>query len=446
MFYIEPNDVGVKNKLFGRILTCLPRSNKEERYIRQRYKYAANNLFNVELSLNQYGFNYECIDKLDLDKLNYIGSDRFKVYVTIKMLNQDIIPNNTSLGIVRDEKGLEILDISTGEYIHINKYNYTSIIKKSKSLTDIVRYKLEVKEVQDVSNRKSAYKVILDVTGPRVYYGFHNIYNINKKNQVDKILYKIKSELKDKGILIDFKDSHMLSLEINKTFIARGPLIEEEDILDYMFKILQNDKSNRKNSSISKNIDSKERDGITYTIKSNRIKMKIYDKTAQVFNTIGYDSGVNLYRIELTLDRSAIKNAFKTDSINTLYDIDGIEKMYLSYVEKQVIKVIKNHLEKEIKDIENLIVECNYRSLDKVYKSISKGLVDIILLGIAACNMYTKNNNKNFSRDFNKLLNTVSKKHMGRINNMTSILTEIKGEQVQLIEVPNKVGKCLKYS
>ncbi len=114
-------------------------------------------------------------NKLELDKLGHIGIDRFKMYTNIKSINLDIIPNKSSLGIVRDNNGLEVLDISTGEYLNINKYNYTSIINAcelEKDVNDVVRYKIEIKEIANVSDRQRSFGVVLDVTAPRVYYGF----------------------------------------------------------------------------------------------------------------------------------------------------------------------------------------------------------------------------------------------------------------------------------
>ncbi len=159
---------------------------------------------------------------------------------------------------------------------------------------------------------------------------------------------------------------------------------------------------------------------------------------------MSYDIDINLYRSELTLNRSGIRNSFGTDGIEVLYKIDDLREKYLNYIDREVITPIKEHLEQEIYHIEKLIVDCNYKTMECVYKSICDDLIDIILLGIAGHNVYRQKSNYNFTRDFNRLLKSISRKHIGRYPKIINILSGMRGKKIQLLSVPITVEKCLK--
>lgn len=380
---------------------------------------------------------------LDLDRLGKIGIDRVKLYVDIKSMDIENIFNKNSLGIVRDNNGLEIVDKSTGEYIYINKYNYTSVENIQFLNSKNYRYKIEIQQIANPSKGTSQYKTVLDATIPRIRNEFHNIYNIHNRDDVELTFATVINELEDKGIDINLENAEVLSLEINKTFRWQNSIADEEDILDYLFKILRRDKSNRNKSEVHKKVRNKNKESFTYSLDTKRTKIKIYTKSEHIVNTIGYECGEHLCRVELTLNKSGINNSFGTNEISILNDIDKLKNIFLSSIDKKVIKPLKKRLKEEIKEIEKLIVNCNYRTLDKVYKSISKELFDIVLLGVAASNVYTKKGKSNFKRDFSNLLNTVSKGHKQRYSVLIRLLSSIMGVDIDFLDIPKNVQNCL---
>lgn len=387
------------------------------------------------------------ISILQQDKLGKIGIDRFKLYVNIKSINIDIIPNKSSLGIVKNKNGLEVVDGLTGEYIHINKYDYASTenvdILKHKN----VRYKIEIQQVQNPSKGISKYESIIDATAPRLLHSMHNIYNVYNKKDIEFVLNTIQYELEEKGICIKLEDATVKEIEINRTFVWDNSIVDEEDILDYVFKVLRKDKSNKNKSKTNKSVRNKEKESFTYSIDTHRMKIKIYTKSEQIINTIGYDCGVHLCRVELTLKRSGISNSYSTNDVNILKDTTKTQDIFLSSMNKKLISPLKKNLTERIVDIERIIKSydrCNYTTLDLVYKSISKELFDIVLLGIAALNVYEEKGNNNFKRDFQKLLKCVSKNHINRYITLEKLVSSIMGEDIELINIPQKVKLSLK--
>lgn len=380
---------------------------------------------------------------LDLERLDRIGIDRVRLYVDIKAMDIDNIPNKSSLGKVEDKNGLEVIDKSTGEYVYINKYNYTSVENIEFLNNKNCRYKIEVRQISNPSKGTSEYKAILDATMPRICNEFHNIYNIYNEKDICLIYSTIEDELYSKGIEITLGNAEVLSLEINKTFTWQNSIADEEDILDYIFKIIRRDKSNRNKLDAQKRVKNKEKESFIYSLDTNRTKIKIYTKSEQIVNTIGYDCGAHLCRVELTLNKSGVTNSFRRSDMSILNEIERLQNIFLSSIDKKVIKPIRISLNEEIKELEMLIIDCNYRTLDKVYKSVSKELFDIVILGIAGFNVYEKRGNKNFKRDFERLLNTVSEKHKHRYKVLIRLLSTIMGVDVKLIEVPKKLKDYL---
>ena len=409
-------------------------------------KYARGQYINFNSFRDRLGYSFNNKNKLCLSKLEKIGIDRFKLYVKIKSINLDRIPNKSSLGRVENGNGLKIPTEFKGEYLCINKYSYTSLTSNEDFVTDNVRYKIEIKEVQNARENTSEYKAILDVTSPRVFYGTHNIYNLNTKRQIKLVLDTIELELREQGIEIIVKDSHIVNLEINMTFIADCSLVNIEKYIDYLFEVLYSNIKNRNRPLLKKYKSRNKSEGITYTIRTKRQEFKFYDKRAHVLNTMNYDAGVDLYRGELKINNSGIQNFFGTDKVDVLFRIGDIKEKYLSYINREVIDVLDKHFEREVIRIEKLIQKCNYKSLDNLYKHICADMLDIIVLGVAAHNVYKINNNSNFSRDFNRLLNGISKDHIGGYSKITSILSKLSGEDIELLIVPKSVLKCIEVA
>lgn len=426
-------------------------------FINNQYNLHIQNNIEVESMKFEYGsfinsyiyifiYKNEELPMLDLQRLGKIGVDRVKLYVNMESLNTDIIPNKISLGRVEDTNGLKILDRSTGEYIYINKYSYTSSEYIRRLGLHSFRYKIEIYQVQNPSKGISKYESILDTTAPRIRNEVHNIYNIHEKEDIELIFNTLEYELGCNGIYINLEDADAKEVEINKTFVWENSIADEEDILDYIFKVLRKDKSYKNKVETNKRVTKGQKESFTYSIGTHRMKIKIYTKSEQILNTIGYDCGNHLCRVELTLKKSAIKNSYGTNNISILKDTLKTKNIFLSHMNKKLIKPLISNFDKEIDKIESMIKgynHCNYTTLDLVYKSISKELFDIVLLGIAALNVYHQRCNNNFIRDFKRLLKNVSNSHIGRYETLEKLISSIIDKNTELIHIPKKVKYIL---
>ena len=357
------------------------------------------------------------------------------------------MPNKDDLGIVIDDNGLNLLDISTGEYLNINKYrhictNYVKDLNKH-----IFKYKVNICRVYNPRNCIKRYESRLEIVAPKIYNEIHNIYNVNSEYEIKCILNKLQNELDCKGIYVNLEEANIRSLEINKTFEWENSILEDEDILDYIFKVIKGSDVYNKNFDVNKRVVKVYKESVTYSISSNRIKMKIYSKSEQVLNTIGYNCRVPLCRIELTLSKSAIKSSYGTDNISILKDSVKREEVFLKNISSKLINPLINNFNKEIDIIMDKLRRydrCNYRNLDLLYKSISNELFDIVLLGVAASTIYKDRGNNNFKRDFKRLLGHISKEHIGRYQKLEKLISSITGNDSELIYIPKNVKTVLK--
>lgn len=358
--------------------------------------------------------------KLDKEKLNTIGIDRIKMYVDLISINTHINADRYSLAMEKAKKYYKVYDCATDEYIKLSSLEYEKTIAGVEN-KDNVSYGLTI-------DRLSKSKAILDIVLPRVVYGtIHNIYNVMDKDVIMESLQCIVEELKSEGIEINEPiEWEVFSMEVNKTIVSDKPLIEYREgilwLLDEAFfkgytKEDNDLKSRLKDNSISN----------TYYYGTNRIGKKIYDKTAQIKDTLEIYIKENMIRLELTYNKEAIERTYKSANLCDVLNKEKIEKSY-NKATKVLGEYLKEFTEEAICALEIQFKKANYKEIDKVYKENAKNMFDIVFLIEATQRIYKKNGNRNFSRDIKKLLKCYDISLYGKYRELSNILIAFNGD------------------
>ena len=358
--------------------------------------------------------------KLEKDKLNTIGVDRIKIYVDLISINTEINADRYSLAMEKATKYYKVYDYAKDKYIKLSGLEYEKTIACIDN-KDNVSYGLTI-------DKLSRSKAILDIVLPRVVYGtIHNIYNVIDREIIIDSLQCIVEELRSEGIEINEPTEwEVFSMEVNKTIVSDKPLIAYRKgilwLLDEAFfkgytKEDNDLKSRLKDDSISN----------TYYYGTNRIGKKIYDKTAQIKDTLEIYIKENMIRLELTYNKEAIERTFKSVK---LYEVLNKEKIENSY--NKATKVLGEYLKEFTKEaicaLEKQFEVANYKEIDKVYKENANGMFDIVFLVEATQRIYKKNKNRNFSRDIKKLLKCYDTSLYGKYRELYNIIIAFNGD------------------
>lgn len=358
--------------------------------------------------------------KLDKDKLNVIGIDRMKIYVDLMSVNTHVNADCYSLAVNGAKKYCEVYDCATDRYIKLSGLEYEKTIAGAGS-KDNVSYGLTL-------DRLSKSKAILDIVLPRVVYGtVHNIYNVIDKEVIIESLQCIVEELKSEGIAInDLTEWEVFSMEINKTVVSDKPLVDYRKsilwLLDNAFftgytKEDNDLKGRLKDDSISN----------TYYYGTNRIGKKIYDKTAQIKDTVEIYVKENMIRSELTYNKEAIERTFKSTMLHDVLNEKKIKGAY-DKATKVLGEYLKEFTEKGINELEIQFTKANYKEIDRVYKENSTKIFDIMFLMEAIQRAYKKYGNRNVSRDIKKLLKCYDTSMYGKYRELSNILIAFNGD------------------
>lgn len=358
--------------------------------------------------------------ELEKNKLNTIGVDRIKIYVDLISINTEINADRYSLAMEKATKYYKVYDYAKDEYIKLSGLEYEKTIACIDN-KDNVSYGLTI-------DKLSRSKAVLDIVLPRVVYGtIHNIYNVIDRDIIIDSLQCIVEELRSEGIEINEPTEwEVFSMEVNKTIISDKPLIAYRKgilwLLDEAFfkgytKEDNDLKSRLKDDSISN----------TYYYGTNRIGKKIYDKTAQIKDTLEIYIKENMIRLELTYNKEAIERTFKSVK---LYDVLNKEKIENSYnkATKVLGEYLKEFTEGAICALEKQFEVANYKEIDKVYKENANGMFDIVFLVEATQRIYKKNKNRNFSRDIKKLLKCYDTSLYGKYRELYNIIIAFNGD------------------
>lgn len=160
----------------------------------------------------------------------------------------------------------------------------------------------------------------LDIVFPRVFYNTkHNVYNVAAKKAVKEALKKVLGEIKEKGIDIPLKSLVCVKVEINKTVKL------DEDVNSYkdIFSTL-----------VGGNCTLNEQEGgltVSKVIDKKGKRIKLYDKTTEISNTIHIEVTKNLCRFEITISGDRVYRTFKTTDITKITQAQ-VNKLYKSEV------------------------------------------------------------------------------------------------------------------
>ena len=351
---------------------------------------------------------------LDKEKLNVIGIDRIKIYVKLVSINTRINADCYSLAVNEAKKYCEVYDCATDRNVKLSGLEYGKTIAGAEN-KDNISYGLSL-------DRLTKNKAILDVVLPRVVYGtVHNIYNVIEKEVIIESLQCIVEELKAEGMIVnDLAEWEVYSMEINKTIVSEKPLVSYREgmlwLLDKVFfsgytKKDDDCKSRLKDGSISN----------TYYYGTKRIGKKIYDKTAQIKDTLEIYIKENMIRSEVTYNKEAIERAFESTKLQDVLDEEKIRELYNKST-KVLGDCLKEFAEKTICELERKFTRANYKEIDKVYKENATKIFDIIFMLEATRRAYKKYGNGNVSRDIKKLLKCYDTSMYGKYKELSNIL------------------------
>lgn len=347
--------------------------------------------------------------KLDKNKFGVIGIDRIKFYVSVNAVNTLIEPDRYGIAPKGAKKYIYVDDMATGEKIKLTKLNYEKVMKHIELEVDNVVYGLSL--------TKERNKVVLDIVLPRlIYLEVHNAYNVIDKDEIIKGFEGLIEALLVEGIEIDpYEFWECFYIEINKTVITDESLSEYIKLLRWLLdnameREMINAKSEQQEQKVKWDYEKKIKDlvkSLTLHFGTKRIDKKLYDKMAQMFNVLGIvvEEEMNLSRLEIKLDKEAIRSAFGGVSVMDILNKDKMEKTYKRHT-KILIEMLNLFTEETIQYLESQFESANYTGVKNVKdnKVADDVIFDILFLAEAMRRVYKKNNiSKRFSTDVKKL-------------------------------------------
>ena len=367
--------------------------------------------------------------KLDKNKIGVIGIDRIKVYVDVVSVNTELNADRYSVATEKATKYYKTYDYATDTHINLSALKYEKLIA-TMGEADNVKYGLSI--------NKDKTNAILDIVLPRATYGIvHNIYNVIAKNTIMDTFECIIEELKAEGIEINSTEEwEVFSMEVNKTIISDKPLIEyKESLLWFLDKAFDYGYTNQSN-----NLKERLKDGSVSTtlyFGTNRIGKKIYDKSAQIRDTLGIFIKENLIRLELTYNKEALQRTFlgnvgirKPVYLEDVLVKEKIEKSY-NKATKELNSYLKVFVDEEVQKLESQFEKANYKEIERIYKENANGMFDILFLVEATEKVYKGMKNRNFNRDIKKLLKNYDSTLYGKYNELHKILIAFNRDSIE---------------
>lgn len=371
------------------------------------------------------------IDKSNIGKIGY---DRILLEVDIKAIDTSKMNGEQyAIGYAAadDTLSYEILDKAdnTLKKIKTMKVMYKidggAVDLKEK---DSIKYGVEVKQRRNNLNGNHYTTVLLDIVMGRVAYGTtHNVYNVNTKETAEETINRVAKELAYNGIeLTDPTEWRIVSAEGNRTVETEYELKYYEKIMEWAFNKLYESGEFKED----KRVRSRNKDGstsMTYSCKSKRREMKIYDKTAHIKDTLNIYIEDNLIRCEVKWNREGIERAFGSNEVEAvLYDMEALTEAYNRTID-DVCKTLKAAAEKEIKQLYKQIHTASVKCLKEVYKD--NEIFDVVFLILAAEKKYKEEGKRSvFSRDTKRLLTVVGDHNRFKYKDLIYILTAFRSE------------------
>lgn len=366
---------------------------------------------------------------IDTRKLNNIGYDRLTMEVDILAIDTARL-NDCSIGYASDDDNIcmelyDKADDTVKRVKNLKAYCRVDGCLLSDTEKDTIKYSVTVCQRRNVATNSTYTTAILDVVLGRVAYAtVHNVYNVYDNETLINALEQIHRELCLNGIELDEPTEWLVtSMEINKTVEINYPL-SQNNSLSWAFGKLYNSGKYKSRSEIqSRNVDGTS--SMTYTCRTKRRDMKIYDKTAHLKDTLNIFIDESLARCEITLNKEAIFKAFKSLSVSeVLFNRDTVEAVYNGFL-KDICSTLKTEMNKSINDLYKQFTRTGSKELSRIYAYNSTDIFDMVILveaGLKAYKDYGKKNS-DFNRDIKKLLTIADPNHRHRYKELLEILT-----------------------
>ncbi|XTR39315.1 hypothetical protein ACQQ2T_15515 (plasmid) [Paraclostridium tenue] len=375
------------------------------------------------------------IDKCLLGK---VGLDRVKFLVSLECIDFLTLKSQETLSYADPDSFLkmEVIDKSTGEYVCIKEYKHCVVIDNG--FKSEVSYGIEIKKQSNGPNKPKSIVCELDITFPRVCYNtIHNIYNVHKSEDVTGVILNVINQLELDGIYLkDPRTWTIKSLEVNKTFELDSDQKKFDACMKYIIDL------NRQNKFYKESHGYNDNGSNSYSFKSNRQHLKIYNKSNQILNSYSETVDKNLIRVELRLTRDGVFNSFKSNSISIIFDMDSLNKLYKDTT-KKFYKNIKKSINTEVEFFINNLTQSNLKSMDLLASQNSEKLFDIIYISEAAYLIYEKNQNNHLQRDLKKLFDKIDPHKIGRFKVLEKFFKLVESENNNLYDFSKKIKQYL---
>lgn len=199
---------------------------------------------------------------------------------------------------------------------------------------------------------------------------YHNL-NCSTIDEIKKRVKDIERYLADNlGILVNFDDIKIKSIEINKTFELDNNYDSYHRVMKTLIYLLPQRLSKEK--SIYRNNEN------TYTFYSGNAseKLKIYNKTKQLNDKylINLENKYVRFEITLTNDSGKIKNIFKTAILWSIDD-EQINEYFNNFVLKNILAPFVKHKKYSHKMVQQFIIseykKCSHKWIENVLLFVS---------------------------------------------------------------------------
>ena len=380
--------------------------------------------------------------KLNSSKIDTVGIDRVKLYVNLKGIDKERCTAKILKLLNEENNSKEIIDITTGEVLYIEAFEYLNTIPNKYNIdTPIIRYGLKSIHKNNVKN------FILDISTSLALHNCPNEYNLTLK-ELKILLNDIKEELENNGIYITYDYSKVFYLEINKNIIATDSLFKKHSHLKYLSDHVFNGKATLNPSIQTENVNSQ-----TLSIEESRIKITLYDKSAQLYNKYNLDLNSNrlylsnnkkIYRLEVTLKNAESIDRCFNSNLNTLLAMDDlIDSKFSNIISKKLIKEIKTHIINQYISILDLINNTSLKHIKEVYSKNQDKIFDISIFGKAIFKRYKEcGKESNFAKVFNTFLNDcVNESKINKLKELQELINLFNINTGDFIDIPINVQR-----
>lgn len=395
---------------------------------------------------------------LDKTLLETIGFDRIMIEVGIAAIDSTKMGNalyGLSYADERDNLYLEVTDHADGEVKKIKTmcaiYTTDGAVKvgdMTDTDTDSVKYGIRIKHSQNNLLGEKAEKrmmVVLDIVSGRIAYDTtHNVYNLHDSELAVSMIDRVVRELAINGIYISSPDTwEIITAEVNKTIKTELSMKEYEPVFDWLFAKLFESGAYRRRTDNKKRLKDLT-ESRTYSCLSRKEAIKVYDKTAQMKDTMNIHLEDNLIRFEVTWNRENLKRRFKRTraDISILSDMDLLHSNFYGVLDG-IIEIIKGAIDNEVAALSSLYKKTGRKEIKRIYSENASTIFDNLIFMKAAHSYYKSCKNSNFSKDTKGLIDGFDKRLNHRIEKLIFILSILAEKEPDIIKLNKTLRQYL---